>query len=155
VGRGVVAVDGGEDRRKSLAAVADVLLGNFLCLDRARGPVVDGREPYVDTAVTLPGGVLTNVDRASVRAGHDAKVNSPSGKRVLRQMLDWYPALQLVECRKTAFDRPIGRWLRRSFRDWASPLPVHRRRAEKPAGARGDGYALWTVPMYQSWRDTR
>jgi asparagine synthase (glutamine-hydrolysing) len=155
------------------------------------GPAVDGVEEhmlYLDTTVTLPDGMLTKVDRASMGASlevrvplldyrvvelawhlpYTAKVHRGSGKRILRQVLDRYVPRDLVERPKMGFDPPIDTWLRGPLRGWAGdlldsraladagidPTPVRRRWTEHQAGARNHGYALWTVLMYQSWRDT-
>jgi asparagine synthase (glutamine-hydrolysing) len=149
---------------------------------------VEERMLYLDTAVTLPDGMLAKVDRASMGAGlevrvplldhrvvelawrlpYTAKVHGGSGKWILRQVLDRYVPRHLVERPKMGFDPPIDTWLRGPLRDWAGdllnasalvdagidPAPVRSRWAEHQAGARNHGYALWTVLMYQSWRNT-
>jgi asparagine synthase (glutamine-hydrolysing) len=158
------------------------------------GPGFDGidgveeRMLYLDTAMTLPDGMLTKVDRASMGTGlevrvplldhrvvefawrlpYTAKVRRGRGKWILRQVLDRYVPRGLVERPKMGFDPPIDAWLRGPLRDWAGdllasatladagidPAPVRRRWAEHQAGTRNRGYALWTVLMYQAWRDT-
>jgi asparagine synthase (glutamine-hydrolysing) len=66
------------------------------------------------------------------------------------------------------FDPPIDAWLRGPLKGWADELlapraldtagieaaPVRRRWVEHQVGRRNWGYALWTVLMYQAWRDT-
>jgi asparagine synthase (glutamine-hydrolysing) len=152
---------------------------------------VDGvaeRMLYLDTAVTLPDGMLTKVDRASMAAGlevrvplldhrvvefawhlpYAAKVHGRSGKWILRQVLDRYVPRRLVERPKMGFDPPIDAWLCGPLKGWADellapraldsvgidPAPVRRRWVEHQAGRRNWGYPLWTVLMYQAWRDT-
>jgi asparagine synthase (glutamine-hydrolysing) len=149
---------------------------------------IEERMLYLDTAVTLPDGMLTKVDRASMAAGlevrvplldhrvveyawrlpYTAKVHRGSGKMILRRVLDRYVPRQLIERPKMGFDPPIDTWLRGPLRDWAGDLlepraladagldpgPVRRRWAEHQAGTRNRGYPLWTVLMYQAWRET-
>jgi asparagine synthase (glutamine-hydrolysing) len=142
---------------------------------------------YLDTAVTLPDGMLTKVDRASMgaslevrvplldhrvveRAWHlpySAKVHGRAGKWILRQVLDRYVPRHLVERPKMGFDPPIDAWLRGPLKGWADELlappaldgagielaPVRRRWVQHQSGRRNWGYALWTVLMYQAWRE--
>ena len=128
------------------------LLG-FLGAAVRDGAVVIDPDQHVELAWRLP---------------YTAKVNRGSGKRILRQVLDRYVPRHLVERPKMGFDPPIDTWLRGPLRGWAAdlldprelinagidPAPVRSRWAEHQAGARNHGYALWTVLMYQSWRDT-
>jgi asparagine synthase (glutamine-hydrolysing) len=143
---------------------------------------------YLDTAVTLPDGMLTKVDRASMATGlevrvplldhrvvelawrlpYAANVNRGVGKRLLRRVLDRYVPRQLVDRPKMGFDPPIGAWLRGPLRQGAADLldphalataginstPVRQRWADHQAGRRNWAYALWTVLMYQAWRET-
>jgi asparagine synthase (glutamine-hydrolysing) len=149
---------------------------------------VEERMLYLDTAVTLPDGMLTKVDRASMGASlevrvplldhrvvelawrlpYKAKVYRGSGKRILRRVLDRYVPRRLVQRPKMGFDPPIDTWLRGPLRDWAGdlldseslagagldPAPVRRRWVEHQAGKRNWGYPLWTVLMYEAWRES-
>ena len=157
------------------------------------GPTPAARTPEermlnLDTAVTLPDGMLTKVDRASMAASlevrvplldhrvvelawrlpYAANVNRGVGKRLLRRVLDRYVPHQLVDRPKMGFDPPIGAWLRGPLRQWAADLldphalataginsaPVRQRWADHQAGKRNWACALWTVLMYQAWRET-
>jgi asparagine synthase (glutamine-hydrolysing) len=149
---------------------------------------VEERMLYLDTAVTLPDGMLTKIDRASMgtslevrvplldhrvvelawRLPYTARVHGGSGKWILRRVLDRYVPRHLVERPKMGFDPPIDTWLRGPLREWAGdllapraldgagidPAPVRQRWAEHQAGTRNRGYQLWTVLMYQAWRET-
>jgi asparagine synthase (glutamine-hydrolysing) len=103
---------------------------------------VEERMLYLDTAVTLPDGMLTKVDRASMGASlevrvplldhrvvefawrlpYAAKVYRRYGKRILRHVLDKYVPQHLVRRPKMGFDPPIDAWLRGPLRDWAGDL---------------------------------
>jgi asparagine synthase (glutamine-hydrolysing) len=157
----------------------------------AAAPGIDGvaeQMLYLDTAITLPDGMLTKVDRASMgeslevrtplldhrvvefawRLPYMAKVRRGVGKWILRRVLDRYVPRQLVERPKMGFDPPIDAWLRKPLRDWAAdlldarsltaagidPAPVRRYWNEHQAGTRNRGGPLWTVLMYQAWRET-
>jgi asparagine synthase (glutamine-hydrolysing) len=111
----------------------------------AAAPGIDGvadQMLYLDTAVTLPDGMLTKVDRASMgeslevrtplldhrvvelawRLPYAAKVHRGEGKWILRRVLDRYLPRELVDRPKMGFDPPIDAWLREPLRDWASDL---------------------------------
>lgn len=89
------------------------------------------------------------------------------GKRLLRQVLYKYVPQQMVERPKTGFGIPVGDWLRGPLRDWAEDLlseqrlkadglidpgPVQQRWREHLSGRRNWQHALWTVLMFQAWR---
>jgi len=97
-----------------------------------------------------------------------AKVEGNTGKKLLRKVLARYVPDRLVERPKMGFGVPVGDWLRGPLRDWAeSLLAPQRLRAEglldpKPvealwrqhlAGANNWQYPLWTVLMFQAWRE--
>jgi len=142
----------------------------------------------LDTAVTLPDGMLTKVDRASMgeslevrtplldhrvvelawRLPYKAKVNRSTDKWILRRVVDRYVPRQLVDRPKMGFDPPIDAWLRGPLRDWGADLlapealavggidpdRVRHYWAEHQAGTRNRGSPLWTVLMYQAWRES-
>lgn len=97
-----------------------------------------------------------------------AKVNGGVGKKLLRRVLNRYVPEALVERPKMGFGVPIGDWLRGPLRDWAetllapkrlaaediiNPQPVGELWRQHLAGANNWQYPLWTVLMFQSWRE--
>ncbi|MCC6469019.1 MAG: asparagine synthase (glutamine-hydrolyzing) [Alphaproteobacteria bacterium] len=96
------------------------------------------------------------------------KVNGGVGKKLLRRVLNRYVPEALVERPKMGFGVPIGDWLRGPLRDWAetllapkrlaaediiNPQPVGELWRQHLAGANNWQYPLWTVLMFQSWRE--
>jgi asparagine synthase (glutamine-hydrolysing) len=97
-----------------------------------------------------------------------AKVEGSTGKKLLRRVLNRYVPEKLVERPKMGFGVPIGDWLRGPLRDWAETLLAPRRLAaeavlnarpvaeiwrQHQAGANNWQYPLWTVLMFQAWRE--
>jgi asparagine synthase (glutamine-hydrolysing) len=89
-------------------------------------------------------------------------------KWLLRQVLYRHVPRALVERPKMGFGVPIGAWLRGPLRDWAEALmaperlaregvleaaPITRCWHEHLSGRRNWSYQLWTVLMFQVWRE--
>jgi asparagine synthase (glutamine-hydrolysing) len=89
-------------------------------------------------------------------------------KWLLRQVLYRHVPRALVERPKMGFGVPIGAWLRGPLRDWAETLlaperlaregilnaaPITQRWHEHLSGRRNWSYQLWTVLMFQAWRE--
>ena len=95
------------------------------------------------------------------------KMHRGGGKWLLRQLLDRHVPRELVDRPKKGFGVPIGAWLRDSWRDWAEdllspdkleaggldPNVVRRAWARHSNGEGGEQHRLWTVLMFQMWRE--
>jgi asparagine synthase (glutamine-hydrolysing) len=98
------------------------------------------------------------------------KLRRGKGKWLLRQLLYRHVPKHLVERPKTGFAIPIGNWLRGPLKPWAeellterrlsaggllNPAPILARWREHLDGRRNWQAALWTVLMFQAWREAR
>jgi asparagine synthase (glutamine-hydrolysing) len=119
----------------------------------ARVPILDHR--VVEFAWRLP-------PRLKLRYG--------KGKWLLRQLLYRHVPKHLVERPKSGFAIPLGVWLRGPLRPWAEELlsaerlsaggllnaaPIRARWQEHVDGRRNWHASLWTVLMFQAWREQR
>lgn len=116
-----------------------------------RAPLLDRR--VFDFAWTLP---------------HSMKVRDSKGKWLLRQVLARHVPPALFDRPKQGFGVPVADWLRHDLRDWAEslldesrlknegffdPAPVRREWNAHLAGHGRHGTKLWTILMFQAWRD--
>ena len=98
------------------------------------------------------------------------KLRRGQGKWLLRQVLYRHVPMALVERPKAGFAMPIGSWLRGPLRAWAEELlserrlsqgglldaaPIRARWREHLEGRRNWHASLWTVLMFQAWREPR
>lgn len=97
---------------------------------------------YLDTALYLPGDILTKVDRASMSCSLEVRVplldhrvyalawripeqwrlKNGTGKYLLRKVLERYVPPALFDRPKMGFGIPIGQWLTGPLRPWAESL---------------------------------
>ncbi len=128
-------------------------------VDRAAMAVsLETRAPFLDHRV------------AAVAARIDAslKVSNGNGKSILRALLDRHVPRAMVDRPKAGFAIPVGAWIKGPLRDWAEQLLDPQRlaqgghwdaevvRARWHAHLAGeDGTpALWSVLMFEAWRDS-
>jgi asparagine synthase (glutamine-hydrolysing) len=98
------------------------------------------------------------------------KIRGNTGKWALRQVLYKYVPKELIERPKAGFAIPIGEWLRGPLRDWAEgllgetrlrqegyfhPEPIRKAWAEHLTGGRDHAPKIWTILMFQAWRDAQ
>ncbi|HYB05784.1 MAG TPA: asparagine synthase (glutamine-hydrolyzing), partial [Methyloceanibacter sp.] len=98
------------------------------------------------------------------------KMRGGRGKWLLRQVLYRHVPKGLIERPKSGFAIPLGMWLRGPLRGWAeellsekrlaqgdllNPVPIRARWLEHLEGTRNWHASLWTVMMFQAWRQPR
>jgi len=94
------------------------------------------------------------------------RIRSGETKWLLRRVLDRYVPRGLIDRPKMGFGIPLAAWLRGPLRPWAEDLlnssqlgggllnvtAVRMLWAEHSSGQRNWAYALWTILMYEAWR---
>jgi asparagine synthase (glutamine-hydrolysing) len=127
-------------------------------VDRASMAVgLEARVPFLDHRI---------VDFAW-RLPVEFKVHRGESKRILRLVLARYVPPRLFERPKIGFDAPLGGWLRGPLRPWVeelldpselekqgifNPAPIRQVWREHLRGKRDRAKQLWSVLMFQAWR---
>lgn len=95
------------------------------------------------------------------------KIRDGKGKWLLRRLLEKRLPAELVDSGKAGFGVPLDRWLREPLRDWAEwlldkrrlaggyldPVPVRRLWDEHLSGRYNNAAPLWSILMFEAWRD--
>jgi asparagine synthase (glutamine-hydrolysing) len=133
---------------------------DILCkVDRAAmGVSLETRVPFLDPDVIT----------ASARLPTHMKIRNGQGKWPLRQILYRHVPRELLERPKTGFSIPIGDWLRGPLRSWADdllspealgvddlmdPAPIIAAWKDHLSGRRDYTQKLWSILMFQAWRE--
>lgn len=141
---------------------------------------------YTDSIYYLPDDILTKVDRASMavsletrvpfldprvielawRLPQEMKIRQGQGKWILRQILQEYLPLELIERPKMGFGIPLSSWLRGDLKSWVESLidpqklseqgllntvKVQKMWQEHVSLERDWSSSLWNICMFQAW----
>ena len=130
-------------------------------VDRATMAVgLEARVPFLDHRVAA----------FAWRLPQSFKISGRHGKRPLRHILSRYVPPSLTERPKMGFAIPLHEWLRGPLRDWAEaliaparlaaegffdPAPIRAAWDEHLSERSNRQHELWTVLMFQAWRERR
>ena len=144
----------------------------------------------LDTIYYLPNDILTKVDRASMSVSLETrapflnkrlfefatslplhmKYKNKVSKLVLRQLLDRFVPLRLMEGPKKGFSIPLADWLRGPLKPWADnllsepsitksgildPALVRSLWEEHLSGKKNLQHMLWGILMFQAWYEVQ
>jgi asparagine synthase (glutamine-hydrolysing) len=135
---------------------------DILCkVDRAAMAVsLETRVPFLDHSVA----------ELAAQIPLHMKIRPTHGKHILRSLLARELPSDLFQRPKSGFGIPVGDWIRGPLRPWAEELldparlrsdgwfdvaAVRRRWLSHLAGTRDCTFSIWSVLMFQSWRDAQ
>lgn len=135
---------------------------DILCkVDRAAmATSLETRVPYLDHRVA----------EFAARIPVSMQVRGTTGKTILRQILYRHAPPALFDRPKAGFAVPVGEWIRGPLRDWAEtlldeqrlreggyfdPAMVGKRWRSHLSGERDSTQALWSILMFEAWRDAQ
>jgi asparagine synthase (glutamine-hydrolysing) len=110
------------------------------------------------------------VAEVAARIPMDLKIRGGTGKHILRQMLYREAPSKLFERPKAGFGIPVGDWIKGPLREWAESLLdwrriksegwfeadlIERRWRKHLAGETDSTGALWSILMFQAWRESQ
>ncbi len=96
------------------------------------------------------------------------KIKGRESKWILRQLLYNHVPRKLIERPKMGFSVPLSSWLKGPLKDWASELldeksliadghlsskPIQKKWQEHLSGRRDNSHELWSVLMFQAWKN--
>jgi len=133
---------------------------DILCkVDRAAMAVsLESRVPFLDPQVTA----------VAARISPALKIRNGNGKHILKQLLATMIPRELFDRPKSGFNVPIAGWIRGPLREWAEslldpqalaeaglldPVSIRQRWEAHLAGREDASDALWSVLMFQAWRE--
>jgi asparagine synthase (glutamine-hydrolysing) len=129
-------------------------------VDRAAmGASLESRAPFLDHRVA----------EFAWRLPLELKLRQGKGKWLVRQLLAKYVPTRLTDRPKMGFGVPIGEWIRGPMRGWAETLldekrireegllnsePIQKMWHEHLSGVRNWQHDLWSVLMFEAWRQS-
>ena len=155
----------------------DIFKKNFSFLNETENMQI------IDLITYLPDDILVKVDRASMAFGLETRIpfldekivefafslpsNEKLSKKILKKILYKSIPKKIVSRPKMGFSIPLDKWLKKQLRDWAENLlqekklkeseldskKIRLKWSEHLSGKRNWQYPLWTVLVYQSWRE--
>ena len=128
-------------------------------VDRAAMAVsLETRVPFLDPDVV----------ETAWRIPLDMKLSHGQSKWILRQILYKYVPKKLIDRPKAGFAMPTGEWLRGPLKEWVESLinedrlvreghfyaePIRKRWSQHLAGTHDWTNSLWSVLMFQTWKE--
>ena len=171
------------ERADDIVIGSNEIKNNFLII---HGESSAEKLMFLDLGIYLPGDILTKVDRAAMSVGLETRIpflnhkvvefawNMPlemklrkgQGKWALRQLLNKYLPIELIDRPKMGFGIPIDSLLRNELFDWSLELldenlirsdgyfkyeKINNIWLEHQSGKYNHHHKLWNILMFQNW----